>query len=181
MSGVYIYEAVPRDRLKKSILKIGVSRGVIEKRIEECFNSMFRKDEYSYFIIDMIPCNVSLAVNLENYLINILREKTNLSNLKGAREWFFLDEDISHYLANLDDYILDFYRGAASMHSAMESSIGCIIRSKRKKLRLSQTDLGDAIGMRQATISELENGKIGNYSTLKRITDHLDISILFTP
>ena len=60
----------------------------------------------------------------------------------------------------------------------MECSIGNMIRHKRKLLNISQLELSKEINIRQATISELENGKIGNYTTLKKVLESLGLSIM---
>ncbi len=40
--------------------------------------------------------------------------------------------------------------------------IGAVIRRRRKQLGLNQSELGERTGFRQATISQVENGKPGS-------------------
>jgi|SRR5580698_3106328 HTH-type transcriptional regulator/antitoxin HipB len=52
-------------------------------------------------------------------------------------------------------------RITATMRSTARNAaqIGAIVRRVRRLQRLSQTELGDRIGLRQATISKLEKGE----------------------
>lgn len=178
MSGVYIYEISPRDN-SGNIVKIGASRYSIDKRIEDSFNENFSRENFSYYKLDIIPCNYSLAINMENYLINSLADKYPDIKRKG-RELFYTDYHvIKEFIEKLDQYVLKFFKDVAAIHTSMQSSIGCLIRSKRKIKGWTQTDLSEYCNLRQATISEIENGKIGNYSTLKIVCDVVGIKISF--
>lgn len=179
MSGVYIYEVSPRDN-SGNIIKIGCSRKHIAKRAEDSFRCDFNSDFYGFFLLHEIPCNYSLAVNMENYFINNLIENYPHIKRKGREFFYCSSEDIKEFLDDVDKQVISFFRDVANLHTSMESSVGCLIRSKRKINKISQTELAFISGLRQATISEMENGKIGNYTTLKKVCDSLDINILFS-
>ncbi|GAA0918198.1 helix-turn-helix domain-containing protein [Luteibacter anthropi] len=54
--------------------------------------------------------------------------------------------------------------------------IGAVIRRHRKRLGLNQNELGERTGLRQATISQIENGKPGSQiDTILAILAALDL------
>ena len=56
-------------------------------------------------------------------------------------------------------------------HARTAKQLGAIIRRARRNAGLTQTELGKRIGMRQATISKLENGEPA--TQLKTLLDAL--------
>ena len=52
------------------------------------------------------------------------------------------------------------------------------VRIRRLKKRLSQKDLGEAIGQDQSYVSRLEQGKLGNITvdTLEKLADRMEVS-----
>lgn len=178
MSGVYIYEISPRQEGEKNIIKIGRTDYCVEKRIEDSFNENFDRNNFSYYPIELIPCNKSVAVALENYMINVFMDYFSPDRFKG-REFFYCTKgEVSKLVEDIPNIVLDFYEFFRS-YSKFDLSISSIIKFKRKKLGMSQQELSKLTGLRQPTISEYENGKIGNFSTLKTLMSHLDVSIVF--
>ena len=90
MSGVYIIEISSREENEKNIIKIGSTSNVIEKRIEDVFIKNYDKNKYSYYIIETIPCNRSIAINLENYLINCFINILGDKRIGNTREFLQL-------------------------------------------------------------------------------------------
>lgn len=59
--------------------------------------------------------------------------------------------------------------------------LGALIRQTRTDRRLSQTELGKLVGVRQAKISELENGQTGvRISLVLQIINALNLSVDIT-
>lgn len=62
------------------------------------------------------------------------------------------------------------------------SQIGAIIRLERRGRGLTQAQLGDLVGRRQATISKLEKGDAGiQLGTLFDVLAALDLELLVAP
>lgn len=58
-------------------------------------------------------------------------------------------------------------------------ALGATIRSKRKRSRLSQEDLGQSIGVHQTTLSAIENGSSRvRLDTLLRVLSALDFELI---
>lgn len=61
------------------------------------------------------------------------------------------------------------------------AQIGALVRRARRTRRLSQKELGDKIGLRQATISKLEKGEPATQlSTLLDVLTALDLELAIT-
>ena len=59
--------------------------------------------------------------------------------------------------------------------------IGTILRRARRRRKMSQTDLGHRIGMRQATVSKLESGEPATQiRTLLEVLRALDLQLVIT-
>jgi HTH-type transcriptional regulator/antitoxin HipB len=56
--------------------------------------------------------------------------------------------------------------------------LGNSIRSKRRKLGLSQKQLAAKIGVRQMTISDIENNGAAQFDTVLRILAALDLEVV---
>lgn len=56
--------------------------------------------------------------------------------------------------------------------------LGAAVRRRRRQTGLSQTELGSKTGLRQATISALENGDAGTLRTLMDVLSALDLEIV---
>lgn len=66
--------------------------------------------------------------------------------------------------------------------SRNEKQLGAVIRQCRKKVDLTQAQLGAIVCKRQATISELESGKTGtNLETLFSILNALEFEMVVRP
>ena len=63
------------------------------------------------------------------------------------------------------------------------SAIGSTIRHARKQAKLTQAELAKRLGMSRATLSQLENGVIGDLGIRKlaQITDRLGLEIFVQP
>ncbi|MFJ1268184.1 helix-turn-helix domain-containing protein [Legionella lytica] len=62
------------------------------------------------------------------------------------------------------------------IHSPAELSL--LIKNQRKKLKLSQAEVGDLVGLKQKTISAIENApKSVKLSTVFRILSALDLEM----
>ncbi|PJZ64447.1 transcriptional regulator [Leptospira wolffii] len=60
--------------------------------------------------------------------------------------------------------------------------LGQIVRDRRKLLRISQTALGEAVGLNQATISSLEIGKARvRIDTIFRVLSELGLELTIGP
>ena len=61
----------------------------------------------------------------------------------------------------------------------MKNKIAEIIRNKRKELNFTQAELSEAVSIRQALLSNIENGK-GNYTinSLIIVCEYLNLKIL---
>ncbi|WP_226584237.1 helix-turn-helix domain-containing protein [Acuticoccus sediminis] len=59
--------------------------------------------------------------------------------------------------------------------------LGAAIQRRRKALGLTQTDLADKAGLRQATISEIERGEGARLESLMRILAALDLELTVRP
>lgn len=59
--------------------------------------------------------------------------------------------------------------------------LGNSIRERRRKLGLSQEQLAARIGMRQKTVSDVENTGSGRLDTLQRALAALDLEIVIRP
>ena len=59
----------------------------------------------------------------------------------------------------------------------MELSVGNIIKRARKIKGLTQTELGELLGVGKSTIQKYENGYVKNLKldTLRKLSDHLDL------
>ena len=59
----------------------------------------------------------------------------------------------------------------------MELSVGNIIKRARKNKGLTQTELGELLGVGKSTIQKYENGYVKNLKldTLRKLSDHLDL------
>lgn len=180
MSGVYIIEVVPREITNYRIMKIGSTRLGLTDRSYGAFSGNFPQERFSYHELETIPASVSIAPMLEYFLINNFKWEHPSTAWKG-QEWFKIyDRSLMvDFVDSLPDLVLEFY-DSQRMHSAIDLSIGSLIRAKRKKMGLSQEDLGEYCKMRQASISSLESGQIGNFSTLKRVLEALDLSMIVT-
>jgi HTH-type transcriptional regulator/antitoxin HipB len=65
------------------------------------------------------------------------------------------------------------------IHTPVELSVS--IRNQRKKLKLSQTEVGELVGLKQKTISALENTPENvKLSTLFRVISALELEIKMT-
>ena len=177
MSGVYVYEVSDRLNLSENILKIGSTRDSLDKRVVDSFNYNFSKDRYSFYMVESIPCSPCLAHQLENYLISWIRDNYSVKPFKG-REFFYFNfasaQDLKGFLC---EKVLEFFHTNKG-YTGIKNSMGSLIRFKRKSLNITQVSLSKKLGVRQATISAMENGKINNISTLCDIADELDISII---
>jgi HTH-type transcriptional regulator/antitoxin HipB len=61
-------------------------------------------------------------------------------------------------------------------------NLGKVLRSTRKQKKLTQTSVGKAVGITQATISEIEGGKPGTeLNTLFRVLASLDLELIVQP
>lgn len=59
------------------------------------------------------------------------------------------------------------------------STIGQKIKETREKMQLTQEKLCEITGVRRATISEIENNKIGgNWHSIKKLLEALNIDII---
>lgn len=59
-------------------------------------------------------------------------------------------------------------------------SLGSAIRSERKRQSLTQTQLGEKMGVKKSTVSQLENGRNPRYFTIIRAMKALGINTLKT-
>jgi|TARA_R110000851_G_scaffold102268_2_gene218782 hypothetical protein len=176
MSGVYIYEAVSRHEGVKNIIKIGHSGTNCESRIHLGFTDNFDTTEWSCFTIRIIPCNRSVAIDLENYLLNKFKEITNKTPYSG-REYFQANSIESKvFIDDIDTYVLEFFNG--HQHMLNEDNICAVIRAKRLQLKLTQADLSNLSDLRQATISEMECGHIGSYQSFTKVIKALGLSVI---
>jgi len=57
---------------------------------------------------------------------------------------------------------------------------GEIIRNRRKKLKMSQEKLAEAVGKKRPYISRIENGEDVRISNLLLVADALDLSVQLT-
>lgn len=62
-----------------------------------------------------------------------------------------------------------------------QNQLGAELRRYRKKLNLTQDDLGRRIGKRQATISSLESDGSGTLETLFSVLSALDVELVLQP
>ena len=62
-----------------------------------------------------------------------------------------------------------------------QNQLGAELRRYRKKLNLTQDDLGRRISKRQATISSLESDGSGTLETLFSVLSALDIELVLRP
>ena len=180
MSGCYLIEIVPRDSSKPTIIKFGSSRKEeVKYRIQQVFDANFNKNEYSYYILDTLYANESLAINIENLLINNFTSTYGMVPYKG-REWFEVNEDqykhVTDIVKRIPSIVLGYYESRKSLSMA-DYSISGVIQAKRKLLGLTQQELSSMSKLRQVTISDIENGKIGNFRTLKNVCDCLSLNI----
>lgn len=175
MSGVYIAEFFFPD--KKSILKIGCSKNSVEKRIFEIFKKEFN-GEGGYTVHGIYPCDKNTVYNLENFIINTFISETKLNPFHG-KEFFYIEkrDEILNFIKSVDFKIIQFF-DSNKIHSMLPKNIGSLIRAKRNILNISQSEFGKSCGMRQATISCIENGKIGRFDSLKKVCDTLSLRII---
>lgn len=175
MSGVYIAEFFFPD--KKSVLKIGCSKNSIEKRIFEIFKKDFN-GQGGYTVHGIYPCDKNTVYNLENFIINTFMSETKLNPIMG-KEFFYVEnrDEVLSFVKNVDVKIIQFF-DANKIHAVLPKNIGALIKSKRNVLNISQSEIGKSCGMRQATISGIENGKIGRFESLKKICDTLSLRII---
>jgi HTH-type transcriptional regulator/antitoxin HipB len=62
------------------------------------------------------------------------------------------------------------------------TQLGAALRRRRKQLGFSQEEIGSKIHLRQATISNLENGELGTkIGTLLEVLSALDLEIVVRP
>lgn len=59
--------------------------------------------------------------------------------------------------------------------------LGSIVRRVRKKRGLSQSELGAKAGVRQTTISLMENGKVAKIETVLVVLAALDLELQIAP
>lgn len=64
------------------------------------------------------------------------------------------------------------------LNSTQQEKIGYIIASKRKKLRISQTDFAKTCDISQVTLSRLENGEFTNVNTFMTVLQKLNLDII---
>ena len=62
-----------------------------------------------------------------------------------------------------------------------QNQLGTELRRCRKKMNLTQDDLGGRIGKRQATISSLESEGTGTLETLFSVLSALDLELVLQP
>lgn len=62
-----------------------------------------------------------------------------------------------------------------------QNQLGAELRRYRKKLNLTQDDLGRRISKRQATISSLESDGSGTLETLFSVLSALDVELVLQP
>ena len=62
-----------------------------------------------------------------------------------------------------------------------QNQLGAELRRYRKKMNLTQDDLGRLISKRQATISSLESDGSGTLETLYSVLSALDIELVLQP
>lgn len=65
------------------------------------------------------------------------------------------------------------------MHSVIRSArtLGTALREARRTTKLTQADLGEKTGLRQATISSLENGAGGTLDSLFKVMTELKLEL----
>ena len=56
-------------------------------------------------------------------------------------------------------------------------NLGSALREARRSIKLTQTDLGEKTGLRQATISSLENGAGGTLDSLFKVMTELKLEL----
>lgn len=66
---------------------------------------------------------------------------------------------ILYVFAYIDKLYAFAYKQAMTHKARTPKQLGAIIRRERRRQGLTQTELGDRIGLRQATISKLEAGE----------------------
>lgn len=176
MSSVYVVEFFFPET-NENVYKIGSTDLPTERRIYEIHKNKFNSHGY-YNIHAIFPCDKNTRLNLENFIINSFISEIGVKPFEG-REWF---KDVKRdrflgFISSIDNKIIEFF-DTNKHHAILPINIGLTARSKRKLLKLSQTELGKSVKIRQATISDFENGKLGTFKTFKRICDALSLRII---
>jgi HTH-type transcriptional regulator/antitoxin HipB len=71
---------------------------------------------------------------------------------------------------------------AAAITARTPPQLGAALRRRRKGLNLSQAEVGDRVGIRQATLSMLESGGADSkVSTLMDVLAALDLELVLRP
>lgn len=183
MSGAYIFKAVPLDANNPSIAKIGFTRGSIEKRAYDSFLKEFDTKEYLFKLIEYYPSNQSIANNIQNLLIGILKCEFKFEGFNELREFFVIpkekEDHFSKFVKESHSRVLDSYSHRPHiLHHGMPESMGSIICSRRKEMGITQEKLASLSGLRQKDISRIENGGLKKLKTLNDLIPFLNLNFV---
>jgi len=183
MAGFYMMEIVDNYGKEDSIVKFGYTRGDPRARAVDCFASDFDYTFKHFSILHAVQSNVSLAKNMENYLINMFKITPGVKQLDAGYEWFQVkDRDIiKGFSDKVPDLILELYQGRTfKISPCIQESIGTLAHLKRKKLGLTQEQVAQRAGLKQKAISAVENGKCVKLERARNVLSCLNLYLTVT-